>query len=64
MVTMTYNGKHRTVRRGPRVYVLKPGTYEVPADDVDALTEVGARVKSDDDDAGADATPTPDEGQE
>lgn len=47
MVAMVYNGKRRTVRRGPRVYDLKRGTFDADAGDVAALLEVGARLKAD-----------------
>lgn len=47
MPVMTYNGKSRTVRRGPRVYDLKRGTFDANVADVAALVEVGARVKDD-----------------
>lgn len=47
MPTMSYNGKNRTVLRGPRRYDLTRGTFEAHADDVATLEEVGARVKDD-----------------
>lgn len=47
MVAMTYNGKARTVRRGPRVYNLTRGTFDANVADVAALVECGARVKAD-----------------
>lgn len=47
MVTMTYNGKNRTVLRGPRVYDLTRGSFEANPEDVEALEAVGARVKDD-----------------
>lgn len=45
MPTMTYTGKNRTIRRGPRVYDLRRGTFEAHPDDVAALVEVGAKIK-------------------
>lgn len=59
MPEMTYNGKARTIRRGPRVYDLKRGTFDANAEDVAALEEVGARVK---DDGGSSAAPQAEEG--
>lgn len=62
MPTMTYSGKSRTVRCGPRVYHLSRGTFEANVQDVAALSEVGAKLKQAGGSSAADDDGAPQEG--